>query len=263
VIPAKPLAPAALALLVMLCGCGGKPAATHGAEAQGAPEAPGYLAPPMPDAIQPSGAGWRLSGTAPPGARLRLATPQGEALAATADAQGRWSVVLAPNAEPRIFGLSANDGGRQVQSEGYVLVGPQGQAAVLRSGAGAKRIDRPKAPGLRALDFDQGGGLEISAAAGPGATLIVELDGRQVAEGKTDADGRYVVVRSPANSTRVPPGAHRVQVSGDGVRDAVSFQISPPQPLAQGPLRSQLTPAGLRVDWLTPGGGVQSTILVH
>jgi hypothetical protein len=28
-------------------------------------------------------------------------------------------------------------------------------------------------------------------------------------------------------------------------------------------LRSQLTPAGLRVDWMTPGGGVQSTLLVH
>jgi hypothetical protein len=27
-------------------------------------------------------------------------------------------------------------------------------------------------------------------------------------------------------------------------------------------LRSQLTDEGLRADWLTPGGGVQSTILV-
>jgi hypothetical protein len=28
-------------------------------------------------------------------------------------------------------------------------------------------------------------------------------------------------------------------------------------------LRSQLTPAGLRVDWMTPGGGVQTTLLIH
>jgi hypothetical protein len=40
-------------------------------------------------------------------------------------------------------------------------------------------------------------------------------------------------------------------------------QVTPAAPLAQGPLRSQLTSAGLRVDWMTPGGGVQSTILVH
>jgi hypothetical protein len=43
----------------------------------------------------------------------------------------------------------------------------------------------------------------------------------------------------------------------------VTFQTAPPAPLAQGPVRSQLTDAGLRVDWMTPGGGVQSTILVH
>jgi hypothetical protein len=43
----------------------------------------------------------------------------------------------------------------------------------------------------------------------------------------------------------------------------VTFQVSRAAPLAQGPLRSQITHAGLRLDWLTPGGGVQSTILVH
>lgn len=248
----------------MLGGCGGKPDATHSPEAQAGAEAPGYLAPPMPDGFEPAGAGWRLSGSAPAGARLRLATPQGEALSATADGLGRWSVILAPSREPRIFGLSANAHGRQVQSEGYVLVTPQGQAAVLRSGVGAERIDRPKAAGLRALDFDQGGGLEVSAAGAPGATLIVELDGRQVAEGKADEAGRYVASLPPPNSqARILPGAHRVRLSGDGVSDAVDFRIGPAQPLAEGPLRSQLTPAGLRVDWLTPGGGVQSTILVH
>jgi len=43
----------------------------------------------------------------------------------------------------------------------------------------------------------------------------------------------------------------------------VAFQVTPAAPLVDGPLRSQLTSAGLRVDWMTPGGGVQSTILVH
>jgi hypothetical protein len=58
-------------------------------------------------------------------------------------------------------------------------------------------------------------------------------------------------------------GAPVVHVFGDGFSDQVAAQVTPASPLATGPLRSQLTPAGLRVDWMTPGGGVQSTLLVH
>jgi hypothetical protein len=52
-------------------------------------------------------------------------------------------------------------------------------------------------------------------------------------------------------------------VSGDGFADQVVVHVTPAAALAQGPLSSQVTSAGLRVDWMTPGGGVQSTILVH
>jgi len=79
-----------------------------------------------------------------------------------------------------------------------------------------------------------------------------------------DAAGHYdASLPTPGSSTAIRPGTHRVQVSGEGFSDTVAFQVSPPAPLAQGPARSQLTGAGLRVDWMTPGGGVQSTILVH
>ncbi len=94
--------------------------------------------------------------------------------------------------------------------------------------------------------------------------MIVKLDGRQAAEGRADASGRYDASLPAAGSqTRILPGAHQAQVFGDGFSDGVSFQVAAAPPLAQGPLRSQLTSAGLRVDWMTPGGGVQSTILVH
>jgi hypothetical protein len=33
-------------------------------------------------------------------------------------------------------------------------------------------------------------------------------------------------------------------------------------PLAGRPLRSQLSGGGLRCDWTTPGGGLQSTVIV-
>jgi hypothetical protein len=180
---------------------------------------------------------------------------------APVDAAGRWAVAMPSAQEPRIFGLSATVGGRQAQAEGYLLITPSGQAALLRAGAGALRIDPPARPGLRAIDFDRGGGLEVSVSVPPGATVIVQLDGRQVAESRADASGRYVA--SLGTPTPIRPGRHQLQVFGDGFSDQVTLQVSPAAPLAEGPLRSQLTSAGLRVDWMTPGGGVQSTLLVH
>ena len=264
-VPAKPPIATALAALLAalsLAACDGKPL-TPAEEAPPADD-PAYLTPPMPQAVQAVGEGWRLSGTAPPAAQVRLATPQGEALTAAADPQGRWAIVLKPSTETRIFGLSATAKGRQLQSEGYVLLTPKGQAAVLRAGAGARRIDAAARPGLRAIDFDRGGGLEISATAPAGASLAVRLDERQVGTGRADAAGRYEVsLPQQGSQARVLAGAHQAQVFGDGISDSVAFQVTPAAPLVDGPLRSQLTSAGLRVDWMTPGGGVQSTILVH
>ena len=246
----------------LLAGCGGPVSPVPGARP--AAEEGGYLAPPAPDAVRLAGAGVSLSGSAAAGAKVRLATPQGQAMFADADGHGRWTIDLGADAAPRIFGLSATARGHQTQAEGYVLVTPSGQAALLRAGAGARRIDELRGTGLRAIDFDRGGGVEVSARVPAGATVILRLDGRQVAQGRADAAGRYDAGLPTTGSTLpVRPGFHQVQVFGDGFSDTVGFQLSPAQPLAQGPLRSQLTSAGLRVDWMTPGGGVQSTILIH
>jgi hypothetical protein len=261
VVPAKSILVAcAFAAVMGLAGCG-KPAPPAGADGEAAAQAPDSLVPPQLDGVRLTGAGVVLAGAAPAGAQVRLATPAGQAMFATADPHGRWTITLPPATEAQIFGLSANEHGRQVQAEGYVLASPDGKAALLRAGAAALRIDPLAAPGLRAIDFDRGGGVEVSAQVAAGATVIVHLDGRQAAEGRADAAGRYVA--SLGSQTAIKPGAHELQVSGDGFTDRVTAQLSPPAPLAQGPARSQLTPAGLRVDWLTPGGGVQSTLLVH
>ena len=57
------------------------------------------------------------------------------------------------------------------------------------------------------------------------------------------------------------PGVHAIAASTGGARAEVSLTVSPPAPLAAGPFRAESTPDGWRVDWLTPGGGVQSTVL--
>lgn len=251
-----------VAALSCLAGCGKMPVAKVGGDARA--EDAGYLAPPNPDRLKMTASGLSLSGTAPAGGRVRLATPAGEALFADADDRGRWTIDLGMTPEPRIYGLSVTARGRAAQAQGYVVVTPQGQAALLRAGAGARRIDAATRPGVRAIDYDRGGGVEVSAAAPAGVTVLLHLDGRLTLQGRADAAGRYdASLPGPGSSTAIRPGSHQLEVSGDGFSDTVTFETAPPAPLAQGPVRSQLTDAGLRVDWMTPGGGVQSTILVH
>lgn len=241
--------------------CRGKPAA--GVNDKSASLEAAYLTPPQPVSVRADARGVELSGAAPAGSRVRLASPSGEASFAGADADGRWTFALGALASPRIFGLSATTGPRTVQAQGYLLVTPGGQAALLRAGAPAARVDASPRPGLRTLDFDAGGALEVSVAAPARATVILRLDGRQVAEGRADEAGRFTASLPATGQPAIRAGAHHVEAVGDGFADGAAVQLTPATPLAEGPLRSQLTPAGLRVDWLTPGGGVQSTILVH
>lgn len=248
-----------LSLLVagQVAACGKPPA-----RAPNQPEAKGqeadYTAPPAVTEVRLAAGGVAVAGTAPAGVQVRLGTPGGAAVLAVADAKGRWRIVLPPSADTRIFGLSQKVGSRQVQAQGYVVVGAQGRAALLRAGAGAVRLDPQKSAALGALDFDQDGAAVVSGTAAPGAVVFVRLDGRQVAEGRADAAGRYAV----ALPQPIPHGGHSIEADGEGFNDAAEVEVSPPAPLVAGPMRSQFTKGGLRVDWMTPGGGAQSTLLL-
>ncbi|WP_374470121.1 Ig-like domain-containing protein [Phenylobacterium sp.] len=241
----------AIAALLLLSACGGRGQAAKGSE-DSAEAAAGYLAAPVATTYT----GGALAGRGAPGARVRLASPTGEAVFAQVDGEGRWSLRPPAAAEPRIWGLSMTASGRQVQSEGYVLVAPAGAAAVLRAGGGSRRLD-PQPHGIGVVDFDRGGGAVVSGTAPPDAVVVVRLDGRQVAEGRADESGRFAIALPPTGGA-----AHRLQVFGDGLQDEARVETAPAPPLVGGPLRSQLSSGGLRADWLTPGGGVQSTVLI-
>jgi hypothetical protein len=247
---------AAAVLAAALAGCEQRPAAQ--AEPPPASDA-GYVAPPAVNTVTaaPDG-GVRLSGDAPAEAPVRLATPEGVALVANADPAGNWSLDLPKAADARIFGLSARTDGRAVQAEGYLLVGPDGQVALLRSGASAVRLDRQAAPGIASLDLDAEGGGLLSGRAAPGTNVAVRLDGGSSNDVRADDTGRFSYTM-----THLAPRPHRIEVVGVQLNETLAFDAAPPAPLVAGPLRSQLTSQGLRADWLTPGGGVQSTILAN
>lgn len=251
---------AAVLAAVALAGCGEAGVKVPAAPRKTEVDKAGYVTPPRPTGLTRAVDGtFVLAGEAAPGARVRLATPQGEAQFAQADDAGAWLVKLPPSAEARLFGLSMTVGGRQVQAQGYVLVGAHGEVAVLRAGAGAYVL--PEGGGMRvtALDFDAEGGAVVSGIAAERVAVTVRSDGRQVADGRTGASGRFAV----AFSAPIGAGRHRLTVTSGANEAAADFDVTPARPLAGAPFRADDDGDALRVDWLTPGGGLQSTLIRH
>ncbi|HEY9235618.1 MAG TPA: hypothetical protein VIP08_11355, partial [Phenylobacterium sp.] len=92
-----------------------------------------------------------------------------------------------------------------------------------------------------------------------GAALSVHIDGRKFGEGRAGQDGRYALALTQQPLT---PGRHQIDVFGDATENPVMIDATPAPALSQGPFRAASVDAGLRVDWMTPGGGAQSTILL-
>lgn len=190
---------------------------------------------------------------------MRLASPAGEAFRATADVQGGWRIAVPSLQAPAIFGLSMSVGQRQIQSQGYVLADADGAATLLRAGAGAIVLSPGAAPRITTFDYDREGGAVISGVAPAGASVTVRGDGVTLGEGQADQDGRFSIpITRP-----LTPGQRQVQILGEGFADAAAIEVTPAQALSEGPFRSRRTGAGLRADWMTPGGGVQTTLILN
>ena len=218
----------------------------------------GYVTPPMVGHVETTAAGVVLTGSAPAGAPVRLASPDGASLSASADGKGVWRLTMAPAAAPRLFGLSTTQGPRTIQAQGYLLLTPEGRAYLLRAGAGAIRIGAVAAPAITAFDFDREGAAMVSGVAPAGTAITVRADGRQSADGRSSATGHFAI----SLTQPLPPGQHTLKIFNDGAESSATIDTSPAAALTEGPFRASPTPAGLRVEWMTPGGGVQSTVII-
>ena len=163
------------------------------------------------------------------------------------------------SSEAAIYGLSQNVDGRTVQAQGYVLVTPDGQGVLLRAGAGARTLSRDPETGLTAFDVDRDGGAVVSGRGPAGASVSARIDGHKLGEGRVEEDGRFAL---PLTGP-VAPGSHSLKVFGDQVDASIVVDARPAAPLTSGPFRATPVPAGLRVDWMTPGGGVQTTLVIR
>jgi hypothetical protein len=209
--------------------------------------------------IQRLGAGrFLLRGTAIPKAMVRLSTPAGEMVFNVADATGAWRLVLPAPTQVRLFGLSMVDDHQTIQAEGYLAITPHGTVAQLRAGSGA-RVYGSHAAGVRilALDFDRKGGAVISGTSPTKTALSLFVDGASRGSVVADETGVF----SLALNEPLAPGVHRLQVQGAGLSGETEATISSAGPLSDPPFQAAAIPNGWRIDWMTPAGGLQSTLI--
>ncbi len=250
---------ATLAVALAACGPGGRIGLAPPRAADPSAAERAYLPPPsIQSATALTGGRVLLAGHAAPGGRVRLATPAGQATVTPADKNGRWRIVLAPAPTVRLFGLSMIESGRTMQAEGYLAVTPPGAAAQLRAGAGARVLAAGGALRILAVDFDRKGGAAISGTGAPKTSLDLRVDGAEKGRTQTDGLGRFTLALDEPLSA----GDHGLELDDAGARTQARIAVSPARPLSGGPFSAATAPSGWRIDWLTPGGGVQTTLLI-
>jgi len=249
---------------VALCGCGRSapwaPAAERPSSRPNDANDNGYLAPPRArQAILAGDGATVLAGLALAGATVRVTSPDGRRQEAKVDDAGAWSVSL-PAVGPAIYGLSQEASGRLDQAQGYVVVLPGAPpvAAELRSGAGARLLQGGAGKlQIDAVDFDDTGAAVVSGWAAPNQPLRVLLDGVVADESTAGATGRF----SLALPKPLVAGRRALQiVVPNGAKVRADLEVGPASPFA-GAMRAFKHGSSWRIDWKTPAGGDQTTIL--
>jgi hypothetical protein len=259
---AKAMVLASMAALA-LAACD-RPGAFPARQAQASGDAPdpGYHAAPMVDGvIRAADGGVSLSGRALPSSPVQMMVPPaGVPIATRADGSGVWTASLGPVSEPALYRLTEEAGGQTVEAEGLIAVLPGAPTvAILRAGFGAEVLSAAKAPlKILAVDYDVSGAAVVSGTARAASPVRVMVDGQPASEGAAGPDGRFTLTLPKP----LPPGRHQLQAATPQGTAGAEVVLSPPTPPKGAPYQAQSQPFGWRVDWTTPGGGAQTTLLL-
>ena len=233
-----------------------------GRQAQAGADAPdpGYRPAPRVSATSTAADGSvSLSGRALPSSQVRMASPAGARIETRADGSGAWTAAIGPVSEPTLYRLAEEVGGERVEAEGLVAILPGAPTvALLRAGSGAEVIeDIGKAPlKILAVDYDAAGFAVVSGRASSASPVRVLVDGQPVMEGATGPGGRFSLTLPKP----LPPGRHRLAAMTPQATAETEVAVTPPAPPKDGPYQAQVQTFGWRVDWITPGGGAQTTL---
>jgi hypothetical protein len=251
-----------LAALALLAACGPGPSnAAHPSAAAGGPTQDYRPSPELLGGSAGEGGRLQLYGSAAPGAAVRLASPDGAAQFATADDHGVWRMTVPPSAAPRFLGLSMSTGGQVVQAVSYLFIAPGAGIAKLKAGGGTQA---PLPPGdgvaALALDYDNQHAATLSGVAPALQTVALHVDGVERGQAAANAQRRFVLQLSEP----LTPGPHQFDLAGigDGAEERFSLTIDDPAALGGAPFVASRTSDGWRIDWITPGGGEQTTLIL-
>ena len=251
---------ALLAACAALTGCS-RATPSHGPSAHAADPLAGYLPPPQIVQAERRGQAVLLTIAAAPGAIVRLASPDGSATTGQADRKGAIRLAAPVGAAPRLYSLSETVGGRLARAMGYVAVlpAPGPPAALLRPAAAAALPPSlsPTQRGVVAIDYDASGAAMASGHAAPSETIRLFLDGKDTGEDPADTAGVF----NASFSKSLAPGPHVLGIVGQRLRASASFTAARSARLANPFFDATRMDGAWRIDWMTPGGGVQSTIL--
>ena len=200
-----------------------------------------------------------LSGSGGAGATVHLASPDGSALVTSIDRSGGWSLTLPAARTPRLYSVSEQIGGRLTRARGYlaVLPSPAPAAVVLRPATAAAPIGSGSRLSVSAIDFDSSGAAVVSGRSRPGEMVRLRLDGAEAGEDRADAAGMYGVALPQA----LKPGPHVLTAVVGNLHASASLVVEPRAPIPSGPFAASRLAGAWRIDWVTPGGGIQSTVV--
>ena len=222
---------------------------------------PGYRAAPQVGGVTLAADGAvTLSGRALPSSQVRMDSP-GAHIEAPTNGSGIWSASMGPVTEPALYSLTQAAGGQTVEAGGYVAVLPGAPTvALLRAGLGAEVVQASGKGALKilAVDYDAAGAAVVSGRASGPSPVRVLVDGQVLVEGSAGPDGRFSLTLSKP----LPTGGHRLQAVTPKAEADAEVVVTPPAPPKGAPYQAHTQSFGWRVDWITPGGGAQATLLL-
>jgi hypothetical protein len=246
-----------LSLCLFLCACGDQPpAAWNSPSAEDAARQAGYLVSPVVRSVMSGPAGQRLlKGTAGAGNQIELVPmDSGSAVTSVVDASGNWQVGLTDTPRVRQFTVVTSRQGRTLPASDRIVQLPNGWVAVMSPGLPTRVIGRQKPALIQAVDFDRAGGAALSGAAPANQGIVARVDRRPAGETHPGTDGQYgLALAAPLSA-----GAHAFDVASDTGQQSVELVMSPPT--AE---RTVSVNGGWRIDWKSPAGGYQATIILN
>jgi hypothetical protein len=246
----------ALSTIACLAACQEKPKTT---EATSALEAAGYWRAPEITGVDQAGSNmFVVTGQTIANARVRFSYAGNRAVGVTSDSKGRFRAELPSGPNGGLFDLSTEDSGRSMHADGrlFIPAGAPGKAVLMRPGAPSLALFNDLTA-VAVIDYDRAGALAIAGRVAPTTAIEVVLNGEIRARTTSDDRGFYTATTqiAPPNETEA---ANSLSIMAGGKEAVRYFKDSR---IAGEDDRITRFEDGWRVDWVLPGGGMQTTLV--